>query len=149
MILIGFLESAIYNVKIKFCKRTASPFLCSTLCKPKCTLCAIYYLYLCNFTHMYVLFPVWSSAPVHNDCQTNALAPSICSMVTTSMDVMSYVYGCKLSMLLVHSHLYSSAKCVVCIHTLHSHCQVFWVRFTNITCFIYIYVHAYNIMHTF
>ena len=114
-------------------------------------LCAIYHFYLCTITHVYVLFPVWSSVPVHADWQSNALTPSICSMVTTSMDVMSYVYGCKLSMLLVRSHLYSSAKCVVCIHTVHGHRQVFWVCLNYNTCFIYIYiyVHAYNIMHIF
>ena len=143
MILIGFLESAIYNVKIKFFKCTASPFtLLYTVQAP----CAIYHLYLCTFTHVYVLFPVWSSALVHKDCQSNALTPSICSMVTTSMDVMSHVYGCKLSMLLVHSHLYSSVECVVSIHTVHGHCQVFWVHFTNITWFIYIYVYMHTML---
>ena len=47
------------------------------------------------------------------------------------------------------SHLCSSVECVVCIHTLHGHCQVFRVRLTFNTCFICIYAHAYNIMHTF
>ena len=78
-----------------------NPWKCFTLLYTVQVLCAIYHLYLCTFTHVYMLFPVWSSAPVHKDCQSNALTPSICSMVTTSMDVMSYVHGCKLSMLLV------------------------------------------------
>ena len=43
--------------------------------------------------HLYscMLFPVWRSALVHTDCQSNALTPSICSMVTSLMDVMSWV----------------------------------------------------------
>ena len=97
MILIGFLESAIYNVEIKFCKSTASPFTLPYTVQVLCAICN----YLCTLTHVYMLFPVWRSAPVHTDCQSNALTPSICSTVTTSMDVMSYIYGCKLSMLLV------------------------------------------------
>ena len=97
MILISFLESAIYNVEIKFCKSTASPFTLPYTVQVLCAICN----YLCTLTHVYMLFPVWRSAPVHTDCQSNALTPSICSTVTTSMDVMSYVYGCKLSMLLV------------------------------------------------
>ena len=63
-------------------KCTASPF---TLLYIMQALCAIYHLYLCTFTHVYVLFAVWSSAPVHKDWQTNALTPSICSMVTSLM----------------------------------------------------------------
>ena len=126
-----FLESAIHNVEIIFYKHTASPFPLLYIMQ---VLCAIYHLYLCTFTHVYMLFPVWSSAPVHKDCQSNALTPSICSMVTTSVDVMIYVYGCKLSMLLVYSHLYSSVKCVVCMHIVHGHCQVFCVRLTYNIC---------------
>ena len=126
-----FLESAIYNAEIKFCKRTASSF---TLLYIMQVLCAIYHLYLCTLTHVYMLFPVWRSAPVHKDCQSNALTPSIYSMVTTSMDVMSYVYGCKLSMLLVCSHPVAVFKCVVCIHIVHGHCQVFCVSLTYNTC---------------
>ena len=41
--------------------------------------------------HSCMLFPVWCSALVHTDCESNALTPSICSMVISLMDVMSWV----------------------------------------------------------
>ena len=67
-------------------KRTASSF---TLLYPVQVLCAIYHLYLCTFTYVYVLFPVWCSALILIDCHSNALTLSICSMATSLMDVMS------------------------------------------------------------
>ena len=49
-----------------------------------------------GFLHLQscMLFPVWCSAIVHTDWQSNALTPSICSIVTSIMDVMSYCYIC-------------------------------------------------------
>ena len=40
---------------------------------------------------LFMLFPVWCSALVLTDWQSNALTPSICSMVTSLMDVLTYV----------------------------------------------------------
>ncbi len=113
---ICFLESTIYNVETKCCKCTANPY---TLCK-FCVLYTYnsYHLYLCTFTHVYVLFPVWCSVVVRTDCQSNALTPFICSMVTSLMDVMTYMVV-HLSCYLLCGHLYSSVKCVVCKHTVH------------------------------
>ena len=49
---------------------------------------------------LYMQFPVWFSALVHTDSQSNTLTPSICSIVTSLM-VVSYICGCKLLMILV------------------------------------------------
>ena len=83
-------------------------------------------------THLYscMLFPVWRSALVHTDCQSNALTPSICSMVTSLMDVMSWVAA--------------SIKCyLLCGHSTQA-----TVRSSVYTWIITCYnIHAYNI-HT-
>ena len=47
-----------------------------------------------------------------------SLTPSICGMVRSLMDVMTYV-TVRFSRYLLCGHLYSSVKCVVCIHTAH------------------------------
>ena len=49
---------------------------------------------------LYMQFPIWCSALVCTGSQSNALTPSICSMVTYIM-VVSYIYGCTLIMILV------------------------------------------------
>ena len=49
---------------------------------------------------LFMLFHVLCSALVLTDCQSNALTPSICSTVTSLMDV-SYTCGCKRWMILV------------------------------------------------
>ena len=79
------------------------------------------------------------------DCQSNALTPSICNMMTSLMDVMSYV-AVSIKCYLFCSHLYSSVECAVYMHTVHSHCQVFYLHLTN-ACSVY--VHAYKIIHSF
>ena len=82
--------------------------------------------------HLYscMLFPVWCSALVHTDCQSNALTPFICSMVTSLMDVMSWVAA--------------SIKCyLLCGHSTQA-----TVRSSVYTWIITCYnIHAYNI-HT-
>ena len=76
--------------------------LCSTLCK----LCELYtyhsyHLYLCTYTHMYVLFPIWCPALLHTDWQSNALTQIICNMVTSLMAVTCYVVTCCMCL---HTH---------------------------------------------
>ena len=70
-----------------------------------CSMCFQLYPFTCLHVSMllccmYMQFPVWSSALVRTDSQSNALTPSICSMVTSLM-VVSYICGCKLLMILV------------------------------------------------
>ena len=142
-----------HNIKMNFnYNAQAKSFHTAIYCTLQCTVTLmLYVLSVVSYTclHSRMLFSVWCSALTLTDCQSNALTPSICSIVTTSMDVMSHVYGCKLWCYLLCSHLCSSVECVVCIHTVHGHRQVFWVRLTYNTCYIYIYAHACNIMHTF
>ena len=89
---------------------------------------------------LFILFPVWCSALVLTNCQSNALTPSICSIVTTSMDVMSYVYGCKLwCYLFVVTCIAVISVLSVYVHTVHSHCQVFWVCLTYNNNVLYTY----------
>ena len=54
-----------------------------------CSMC--FQLYPCTCLHSSMLFPVWCSALILTDCLSNALTPSICSMVTSLMDAMSYM----------------------------------------------------------
>ena len=137
MISIGFLEDTIYNVEGKFCKHTASPF---TLLYTVQVLCAIY-VQLMPLVSVYFHSHVRAvSCLVLTDCQSNALTPSICSMVTSLMDVMTYVavrFQCYLC-----GHLYSSVKCVLFTYTQYTgHCQDFCIHIYYNTCY---YIHACN-----
>ena len=83
-----------YVIAQKFaqCKRTS--FHTSIYCANSVIL--KFYMLPVVSMHLYscMLFPVWCSALILTDCQSNALTPSICSIVTSLMDVMSYCYIC-------------------------------------------------------
>ena len=83
-----------------------------------------------------MLFPVWSSALIHTDWQSNALTPSIRSLVTSSMGLYIHIYelcGCTLLMLLV-MWLLVAVLCVLSEYTQYTgHRQDFCIH-------IYLYV---------
>ena len=118
-------------------------YMCLQLYPFTCTQVVSLHLYSC------MLFPVWCSALVLTDCQSNVLTPSICSMVTSLMDVMSYTCGCKLSMLLV---MWSpvAVLSVLSVYTQYTgHHQVFCLYLCNLIHVLYTYMHTILYSNTF
>ena len=88
-----------HSMKMNFSyKAQHTSFHTATCCASSVTLM----LYLLPAVSMHLLalkyavmlhmqFPVWRSALVHTDWQSNTLTPSICSTVTSLIDVLTYV----------------------------------------------------------
>ena len=144
---------------VKMCKSECSRVQCANVCyfplhniTLYCDSYAIriYVLAVVSIhLHSCMLFPVWCSALVLTDCQSNVLTPSICSMVTSLMDVMSYTCGCKLSMLLV---MWSpvAVLSVLSVYTQYTgHHQVFCLYLCNLIHVLYTYMHTILYSNTF
>ena len=128
---------------VKTCKSGCSRVQCANVCSfalqyivhypilcLSCSMCFQLYPCICSR----VLFPVWCSALVHKDCQSNALTPSICSMVTSSMDVMRWVAYVTCYVVTCIAVLSVFSVLSVYIHTVHvhGHRQVFCLHSTLI-----------------
>ena len=89
-----------------------------------CSMCL--QLVSCTCLYSSMLFPVWCSALILTDWQSNALTPSICSMVTSLMDVMSW-----LAYVTCYVVMYIAVFSVLSIHSIHGHCQVFCLHLST------------------